>query len=90
MAVPSQCAEVGQLYSAEGHGLPIWQYTTGGVVNSSPAIGNDGTIYFGLWDNKVYALNGQTGVKLWEFVTGGNVGHSQAIGSDGTVYIGSG
>jgi len=40
-------------------------------------------------DNKLYAINGKSGVKLWEFKTGGSVRSSPAIGSDGTVYIGS-
>ena len=56
---------------------------------SSPAIGSDGTVYVGSWDNKLYAINGKSGVKLWEFETGGSVNSSPAIGSDGTVYVGS-
>ena len=68
---------------------PIWEFETGGDVYSSPAIGSDGTVYFGSLDNKLYALNGKTGIKLWEFETGGWVRSSPAIGSDGTVYVGS-
>jgi hypothetical protein len=67
----------------------LWEFETGGVVYSSPAIGSDGTVYVGSWDNKLYAINGTSGVKLWEFETGGNVSSSPAIGSDGTVYVGS-
>ena len=40
-------------------------------------------------DNKLYAINGKSGVKLWEFETGDDVHSSPAIGSDGTVYVGS-
>ena len=58
-------------------------------MNSSPAIGSDGTVYVGSLDNKLYALNGKTGDKLWEFETGDKVSYSPAIGSDGTLYIGS-
>ncbi|HIL24768.1 MAG TPA: cell surface protein, partial [Verrucomicrobia bacterium] len=54
------------------------------------AIGSDGTVYVGSEDNKLYAINGKSGVKLWEFETGGNVFSSPAIGSDGTVYVGGG
>ena len=43
----------------------------------------------GSQDKKLYAINGQTGVKLWEFETGDFVASSPAIGSDGTVYVGS-
>ena len=67
----------------------LWEFTTGGGVSSSPAIGSDGTVYVGSWDNKLYAINGKSGVKLWEFETGGAVISSPAIGSDGTVYVGS-
>ena len=58
-------------------------------MQSSPAIGSDGTVYVGSNDQKLYAINGKTGVKLWEFETGGAVHSSPAIGSDGTVYVGS-
>jgi len=34
-----------------------WKFTTGNHVESSPAIGPDGTIYFGSDDGKVYAVN---------------------------------
>ena len=67
----------------------IWEFKTGGPVQSSPAIGSDGTVYVGSNDNKVYALDGNTGTKKWEFKTGGKVYHSPAIGNDGTIYIGS-
>ena len=59
-------------------------------MTSSPAIGSDGTVYVGSNDNKLYAINGKSGVKLWEFETGSGVSSSPAIGSDGTVYVGSG
>jgi len=58
-------------------------------VHSSPAIGSDGTVYVGSYDNKLYAINGKSGVKLWEFKTGEPVTSSPAIGSDGTIYVGS-
>ena len=44
------------------------------VDGSSPAIGSDGTVYVGSIDNKLYAINGKSGVKLWEFETGGECG----------------
>jgi outer membrane protein assembly factor BamB len=70
-------------------GTPIWEFETGIAVQSSPAIGSDGTVYIGSWDKKFYAINGKSGVKLWEFETGSLVDFSPAIGSDGTVYVGS-
>ena len=35
---------------------PIWEFETGSYVNSSPAIGSDGTVYVGSVDNKLYAI----------------------------------
>ena len=37
------------------HGTPIWEFETGDIV-SDPAIGPDGTVYVGSWDNKLYAI----------------------------------
>ena len=51
-------------------GTVLWEFETGGGVYSSPAIGSDGTVYVGSKDNKLYALNGNSGVKLWEFESG--------------------
>jgi len=85
--------EAGNQTSDVKIGTPIWEFETGDSdygVRSSPAIGSDGTVYVGSYDNKLYAINGKSGVKLWEFETGGYVHSSPSIGSDGTVYVGSG
>ena len=37
-------------------GIKKWEFLTGGVVDSSPAIGADGTVYIGSDDHKVYAI----------------------------------
>lgn len=77
----------GALHAAPGD--LKWEFLTEGVVNSSPAIGADGTIYVGSDDGKLYALDGATGQKRWEFQTGAAVVSSPSIGDDGTVYVGS-
>jgi outer membrane protein assembly factor BamB len=33
-----------------------WEFSTGGYVRSSPAIGVDGTVYVGSDDARVYAI----------------------------------
>jgi hypothetical protein len=79
-----------KVYALNGAtGAKKWEFETGSFVQSSPAIGPDGTVYVGSFGNKVYALNGSTGDKKWEFLTGEGVSSSPAIGSDGTVYVGS-
>jgi outer membrane protein assembly factor BamB len=57
-------------------------------VYSSPAIGSDGTIYVGSYDNNLYAIN-PNGSKKWAFKTANGLYSSPAIGSDGTIYVGS-
>jgi predicted small lipoprotein YifL len=34
----------------------LWEFETGALVFSSPAIGSDGTVYVGSNDNKLYAI----------------------------------
>lgn len=45
-----------------------WKYQTGDAVDSAPALAPDGTIYFGSYDGKLYALSGNaesTAVSSW-------------------------
>ena len=59
------------------------------MIESSSAIGANGTVYIGSNDGKLYAVNGMTGAKIWELQTGDIIRSSPAIGADGTVYVGS-
>ena len=56
-------------------------------MRSSPAIGADGTVYVGSWDDNLYAINMDGSLK-WSYATGDEVWSSPAIGADGTVYFG--
>ena len=56
------------LDAATGH--PRWTYTTGGAVDSGPAVAG-GTVYVGSDDHKVYALDAATGRPRWTYTTGG-------------------
>jgi outer membrane protein assembly factor BamB len=67
----------------------IWEFETGEDVISAPALGDNGYIYFGSYDNKVYALNSTTGEKIWDYDTGMPVTSTPAIGANSTVYIGA-
>jgi outer membrane protein assembly factor BamB/subtilisin family serine protease len=77
----------------------LWEFPALDEITSSPAVGTDGTIYFGAGagadsatDTNVYAVN-SNGVQKWAFATTttalGLVGSSPAIGADGTVYVGA-
>jgi len=58
-------------------------------VESSPAVGADGTVFVGGDDFKLHAIDGVTGEKRWEYLTAGAVSSSPAVAADGTVYVGS-
>jgi len=68
-----------------------WAFVTGDGVESSPAIGENGTVYFGSYDSCVYALRdmGTHAELYWKYKTGGPVDASPTVGGDGTIYIGS-
>jgi hypothetical protein len=68
-------------------GAFIWSYTTGGFVESSPAV-SGGIVYVGSNDHNVYALNAATGAFVWSYTTGDIVYSSPAV-SGGIVYVGS-
>ena len=61
---------------------------TGGVVVSSPAIADDGTLVFGSHDKSVYAVDGGGNIK-WRHPTGDLVWGAPALGPGGVVYAGS-
>src|SRR5207302_1268619 len=65
-----------------------WTYSAGGAIASSSAVAADGTIYFGSFDHKLYAIKSD-GTERWAFATGGTVRSTPAIGADSTVYVGS-
>ena len=65
-----------------------WSFTTGGAVNSSPAV-VDGVVYVGAGDGMVYAIEAATGRKRWSVKTGGDLGSSPAV-VDGVVYVDGG
>lgn len=62
-------------------------------IISSPAIGADGTLYFGdggQAGGSLVAMNGSTGEILWKFSTGSSISSSPALSIDSsTVYVGS-
>jgi outer membrane protein assembly factor BamB len=66
---------------------PLWTFTTGDQVQSSPVYYN-GIVYFGSDDGKVYAVDALMGEEIWNFSTGNLVLSTPAI-HDGTLYIGS-
>ncbi len=65
-----------------------WQYQCSDEIRGTATIYGD-TVYFGSYDQNLYALDARTGSELWKYRTlGGIVG--QPIIWDSVVYIGSG
>ncbi len=79
----------GRVFAINPNGSSKWTFATPDWVDSAPAVGSDGTVYFGCWDGKLYAVTA-TGSRKWTYSTNGYIVSSPAIGSDGTIYIGSG
>jgi outer membrane protein assembly factor BamB len=75
--------------TADNPGTIKWKYETEHFgIDSSPAIGEDGTIYVGSNECCLFALN-SNGTLRWRFDTGFWIDSSPAIGNDGTIYVGS-
>ena len=69
----------------------VSRFTPGKVLRSVPALGEEGQLYFGSNDERVYGLGsgGTTNNLLWQFNTGENVNSSPVVGANGDIYIGS-
>jgi outer membrane protein assembly factor BamB len=79
---------IGYLYAIDPSGQLKWYTDLFGNVKSSPAIGNDGTIYVGSDKEDFFALNPDGSIK-WQYPTRGPVRSSPALAADGTIYVGS-
>ena len=62
-------------------GTVLWEFLSGFHVNSSPAIGSDGTSMSGHMTYYVYATDGKTGAEKWKFVTGGHLSPTMGQGT---------
>jgi outer membrane protein assembly factor BamB len=85
----------GRLYSISPAGTTNWSMDVGGAVWATPALGVDGTIYFGVEadyggrlpaQHRFYAVS-QTGTIKWQIAFPNIIDSSPAIGADGSIYI---
>jgi outer membrane protein assembly factor BamB len=93
LMVPTPCADVKNRHAPgymlafdEQTGQPLWRFQAG-AIESSPLLRN-GILYFGSWDNKVYALDVNTHKPRWVFTTGGEVKGAPAF-AYGMIFVGS-
>jgi outer membrane protein assembly factor BamB len=87
----------GALVALTPGGVTLWQpKRVDAPVDSSPAIGPDGTIYFADSGGVVYALNREDGSEKWRFDVSTDTGSitpiqsSPVVDRQGSVYIGAG
>lgn len=92
----------GKLYAVHTDGTEKWHYDIGGpdmaaLVNTSPAVATDGTIYAGFSSpalagsvptGGLVAVN-PNGSPKWFYGPIGGVDSSPSVGGDGTIYFGS-
>jgi outer membrane protein assembly factor BamB len=74
--------------TANNPGEEKWWFKLDSFIEGSPVIDNDGVIFFGSWDNHLYAIN-PNGTLKWMYDIKGNVETSPAIAEDGTIYVGT-
>ncbi len=67
--------------------LPLWIFSTGGSVRSSPAVEGE-CVYVGSNDSNVYCLSATTGALIWTYTTGNCVESSPAV-ANGSMFVGS-
>ncbi|MDD2890719.1 MAG: PQQ-binding-like beta-propeller repeat protein [bacterium] len=82
----------GYLYAINSDSTLKWKTltTTTGAKYSSPTLSPDeGTIFVGCSNNKLYAFKTSDGSVRWSYVTSDEVRSTPAVGSDTTIYIGN-
>ena len=72
----------------EETGELLWQFSTGNVVESTPALAADGGLYVTSTNGKLYKLNASDGSAIWSLGTGYQVTASPLISPWGAVYFG--
>ncbi len=76
----------GELWALDRNGNKKWKFDAGSPIRSTPAIGIDGTLYFGTDKGSVYALDSRGEVK-WRTKVDARVFSSPALSPDGTLYL---
>ncbi len=70
-------------------GSEIWKFVTETHVDTTPAVGLDGNIYFGSASDELFAISSD-GTLLWKFEASGDIVSSPTLAENGTLYFGGG
>src|SRR5260221_2371632 len=65
-----------------------WTLEVGGSMDSTPAIGPDGSIYACTFKGRLFAISPDGRIQ-WTFKAAREIRSSPALGADGTLYFGS-
>jgi outer membrane protein assembly factor BamB len=76
------------LYGLRADGAVRFRLKVPRKIYASPAVADDGTIYVGAQDHRLYAVSPR-GTMMWSRDLGGDVDCAAAVGDDGTVYAAS-
>ena len=80
----------GVLYGFTSAGTLRWSFATGGIIHSSPSIGQDGTVYvasIGSSEGRLHAVDAN-GNARWSLVMPVRlVSSSPSVAPDGTIYV---
>ena len=79
------------IWAIHPDGTLKWVFETDDGVESSPAIGPEGTIYVGSYDGCLYAIKDNTtyGQLKWKYQTADAIDGSPIVDGDGIIYVGS-
>ena len=75
------------LYSFDKNGDLIWKKELSERINTSPSIGEDGTVYVGTESGTLYAIS-SNGKTKWKFSAGGKIISDISIDKNGVIYFG--
>lgn len=76
------------LYAAKADGTLLWRAQAKRKCYSSPAVGDDGTVFVGSQDDHLYAIAADGSLR-WRVDLGADVDSSPALLDDGTVVVGT-
>ncbi|MBK1877918.1 PQQ-binding-like beta-propeller repeat protein [Pelagicoccus mobilis] len=78
-----------KLYAlATDSGAVLWTFTAGSLITASPALDDEGNLYFGSSDGFFYSVD-STGELRWFYFVGAELDSSPAVSEDGHVYVGA-
>ena len=90
--LPAAAADSGTVHALATNTPALWRFTADYYIETSSALGPDGTLYFASSAGTVYAVNSRTGGQKWQrkfAATAYDHFSSPALGPDGTVYMGT-